>query len=361
LCIVTVGFPPAEVGGTEIAAYELAKRLNKNFEVHVVTKYTKDTQFLEQRDNFAVHYVRNRLSWLRGIRFVTNFFSFIVEIRKIQPEIIYARSLTPAGFVATFYCKSYKIPCFVQCEGIDVLALPSWFKKTLGYFVVKYATKIISATKDMAKKLAQDYGRKDVIIIENGVNSSEFENAKAKDLAYEKPRVIFVGRIDENKGVEYLAKAFLQVRKNRKSASLLIVGDGPLKKELENKYGDMDDIHFLGRIPHEEIPEYLAACDLFVLPSIFEGQGLVLMEALASGLPIIASNLSGISELIIDGENGMLTKAGDENELAEKIELILDDKRLQTKISANNIKKGQLHDWKNICKQYIELFEGYKR
>jgi len=355
-----VGFPPAQIGGTEIAAYELAKRLNKHFEVHVVTKHTKNTQLLERRDNFAIHYAKNKLSWLPGIRFATRFFSFIVEIRKIQPEMIYARSFTPAGVVATFYCKSYRIPCFIQCEGIDVLALPLWFKKTLGYFVVKYATKIISATKDMAKKLAQDYGRKDVVIIENGVNSSEFENAKAKELAYEKPRVIFVGRIDENKGVEYLIKAFLQVRKNRKSASLLIVGDGPLKKKLENKYGCITDIHFLGRIPHEEIPEYLAACDLFVLPSIFEGQGLVLMEALASGLPIIASNLSGISELIVDGENGMLTKAGDENELAEKIELILDDVKLQRKIIDNNIRKGQLHDWENVCKQYIELFERCK-
>lgn len=275
--------------------------------------------------------------------------------------MIYARSSTPAGVIATFYGKSYNIPCFVQCEGIDVLAMPLWFKKTLGYFVMKYATRIISATKTMAKKLAQDYGRKDVVIIENGVNSSEFKNAKAKELAYKKPRVIFVGRIDENKGVEYLIKAFLQVRKNRKSASLLIVGDGPLKKKLENNYGSMNNIHFLGRIPHEKIPEYLAACDLFVLPSIIEGQGLVLMEALASGLPIIASNLSGISELIVDGENGMLTKAGDENELAEKIELILDDIKLQGKISANNIKKGQLHDWKNVCKQYIRLFERCKR
>lgn len=355
-----MGFPPAQIGGTEIAAYELAKRLDKHFEVHVVTKHTKNMQLLERR-HFAIHYVKNRLSWLRGIRFFTNFFSFVVEIRKFQPEMIYARSFTPAGVIATFYSKSYNIPCFVQCEGIDVLALPLWFKKTLGYFVVKYATRIISATKDMAKKLAQDYGRKDVVIIENGVNSSEFENAKAKDLAYEKPRVIFVGRIDENKGVEYLIKAFLQVRKNRKSASLLIVGDGPLKKKLENKYGSMNDIHFLGRIPHEEISEYLAACNLFALPSIFEGQGLVLMEALASGLPIIASDLSGISELIVDGKNGMLTKAGDENELAEKIELILDDIKLQRKMRANNLKKGQLHDWKNICKQYIKLFERYKR
>jgi len=275
--------------------------------------------------------------------------------------MIFARSFTPAGVVATFYGKAYAIPCFVQCEGIDVLALPLWFKKTLGYFVTKYATEIISATKDMAKKLAQDYGKEDVAIIENGVDFSEFKNAKARELPYRKPRVIFVGRIDENKGVEYLIKAFLHVRKNKKSASLLIVGDGPLKKRLENNYGSMDDVHFLGRIPHEEIPEYLAACDLFVLPSIIEGQGLVLMEALASGLPVIASDLRGISELIIDGENGMLTKAGDENELAEKMELILDDIKLQRNISANNIKKGQLHDWENVCKQYIKLFERYKR
>lgn len=169
--------------------------------------------------------------------------------------------------------------------------------------------------------------------------------------------VLFVGRLDEVKGVTYLIKAMADL-----DAKLVIVGDGPLRKSLEkqaDKYADK--IEFLGAKSHKELPVIYASADIFVMPSITtkkgqkEGLGLVLLEAMASGLPVIGTNSGGIPELVKDGYNGFLIEEKNVRQLSSKVKVLLESNQLRTMYSINGIKTARQRDYRIIASKYNQI------
>ena len=167
-----------------------------------------------------------------------------------------------------------------------------------------------------------------MIALENSVDFERFADVpitkiEAKSKLANVPVEAFVygtvARFGLYKGHSFLIKAFEKVRKQVPSARLILAGDGPLKEEIQEqaaKAGLDDSVHFLGR--RDDIPKLLRAMDTFVLPSIgSEGMPLVILEAMAAGVPCIASSLSGIPEVINSSDVGFLVPPRDENALAE--------------------------------------------
>jgi len=171
-------------------------------------------------------------------------------------------------------------------------------------------------------------GREKVIALENSVDFERFADVpitkiEAKSKLTDVPVDAFVygtvARFGPYKGHSFLIKAFEKVKKQVPSARLILTGDGPLKEEIQEqaaKAGLDDSVHFLGR--RDDIPKLLRAMDAFVLPSIgSEGMPLAILEAMATGVPCIASSLSGIPEVINNSDVGLLVPPRDENALAE--------------------------------------------
>lgn len=170
--------------------------------------------------------------------------------------------------------------------------------------------------------------REKVIALENSIDFGRFADpsitrAQAKSKLSEVPASAFVygtvARFGPYKGHSFLIKAFERVREQVPSAHLILAGDGPLKEEIQEqaaRAGLDDSVHFLGR--RNDVPRLLRAMDAFVLPSVgSEGMPLVILEAMAAGVPCIASSLSGIPEIINDDDVGFLVPPGDDNALAE--------------------------------------------
>ncbi|MGY6411711.1 MAG: glycosyltransferase family 4 protein [Alkalilacustris sp.] len=140
--------------------------------------------------------------------------------------------------------------------------------------------------------------------------------------------VLFVGRLAAVKGVPLLLEAFARVRATNPEARLTLVGDGPDRTKLEGRaagLGLTDAVRFTGYLDQDKVAAALAEADMLVLPSFSEGLPVVLMEALASRIPVIATQVAGVAELVRDGETGLLVPAGDVDSLADGLDRLLSD------------------------------------
>jgi len=113
----------------------------------------------------------------------------------------------------------------------------------------------------------------------------------------------------------------------------------------------------MGKVPNEKVPEYMAAADIFVLPSLSEGFPVVIVEAMASGLPIVATNITGLPEIVHDGENGFLVEPKNPAELAERILLLLQDDELRGRIAQNNKQRAKDYTWEKVIDRLEEVYE----
>ncbi len=208
-------------------------------------------------------------------------------------------------------------------------------------------------------------------VIPNGVDIQRFgpHVPPSDELKGKNERIIlFVGRIEPRKGLSTLIRAFEEVIKRIPEARLVIVGDTPLKKIYEYKAKKLRGmIFFPGKVPARMIPTVYRSADVFVAPaSGKESFGIVLIEAMASQIPVIASDIEGYREVVVNGYNGLLFSAGDHKDLARKIERVLLDKNLAHKLGKNGRKYVENNfSWEIIAKKienfYFEVLKNAKK
>ncbi|GAI15492.1 unnamed protein product [marine sediment metagenome] len=170
--------------------------------------------------------------------------------------------------------------------------------------------------------------------------------------------ILFVGKLAPRKGVDILLRALPQVLRETE-VKLVLAGSGNQHEyqHLAQALGIPDKLCFLGRVPDDTLRLLYSSCDLFVLPSRLEGLGIVVLEAMAAGKPIIATSVGGIPELIESGQNGILVEAGDEGKLASAIVRVLSDKSLARVIGENNMKKvRERYSWKVAAQKAERLY-----
>jgi glycosyltransferase involved in cell wall biosynthesis len=189
-------------------------------------------------------------------------------------------------------------------------------------------------------ELVRKYGVKTPIIhIPNAVDFEIFNpNVNSKNVLNQYSisgntfLISFIGRLVPQKGVDVLIKAIPQVNTVFKNCTYLIVGDGSHRKNLENlvKKLNIENVIFTGAVHHSRIPEFISASDIIVLPSLgAEGSPRILLEAMACAKPIIATNVGGIKDLIIDGKTGLLVEEGNAQKIEEMIILLLKNEKLR--------------------------------
>jgi len=206
----------------------------------------------------------------------------------------------------------------------------------------KDATLIVTVSKYSSEKTVQFYNveKTKIRVVPNGVDLERFKPRKSSKTvehkigADNKQCVLFVGRLVPRKGLHFLIEAAAYVVKKNKETKFVVVGDGPLRNHFVScarKQGILNNFVFLGEIPDEMLPTLYNSADLFVLPSTQEGQGLTLLEAQASGKPVVAFNVGAISETVLDRKTGLLTRP-DSYELADAILKLLSNESMRKKM-----------------------------
>jgi glycosyltransferase involved in cell wall biosynthesis len=160
-----------------------------------------------------------------------------------------------------------------------------------------------------------------VFFVPNGVNLEDFDPAQKIDRPVGKIRLLSIGRLVATKGHRYGIEALSYLKTEYPSLCLRILGDGPLKEELLllcQKFGVSDSVEFLPPVSHDQMPSLYLSSDFFFMPSVWEGFPVSLLEAMASKLPIVATNIQGIDE-IVNCDSAVLARAEDPADLAEKL------------------------------------------
>src|SRR5665647_2452395 len=225
----------------------------------------------------------------------------------------------------------------------------------------KKATIIVTISNYSLKKIQKYYGieQSKVRIVPNGVDIEKF---KPMDTTAVRQKfglgnelcVLFVGSLIPRKGLPFLVEAAKKVVKDRADTKFLIVGDGPLRNQLSDSLKTANlsgNFKFFGNLKDDVLPAIYNCADLFVLPSIQEGQGIVLLEAQASGKPLVAFDVGGVNEAVQNQETGLLVEGGNIEALADALLKLLTDKTLMEKMGSNGRKfVSENYTW-DICAQ----------
>lgn len=209
-------------------------------------------------------------------------------------------------------------------------------------------------------KFFEEY-KKPKVVIPNGIDLERFKNRKEKIRKFldGKINLLFVGRIEERKGLIYLLQAFKILKERYSNIRLIIVGDGEEEKNCKNfvQKNNIKDVHFLGSKSEKEIPAYYHTCDIFVAPSIFgESFGIVLLEAMAAKKPIVAFNIPGFSEVIKNEKEGFLVENKNVKELAQKIALLIENEKIRKEMGERGWKTVQSYSWEKVGERVLNFY-----
>lgn len=349
-------FPPKKMGGVGISTYNTAFYLSKiGHEVHVLTIQNGELPEKSTESGFYVH----RISW-KKIKVLGNLlFSVKVlkELKDLNPDIVHVQGLW-IGIPGYLAKKALKIPYVVTGHGSDVYLQSKLLLNLRSKPVLRSADAIIALTEDMKKEI-QKISKKDILVVPNGVNLKEFKYSLKFNRTKKERKILFVGSLVPVKGVKYLIESMKAIKNNYSNVQLVIIGDGTEKHELEKlvvEFGLSDCVSFVGKVPNHKVSQYMIESDIFVLPSLSEGFGIVLLEAMASGLPIVASNVGGIPSLVQNEINGFLVESRNPERISEKVLLLFDNEELMIKISENNKKIVEQYDWEKVVVQLEDIY-----
>jgi phosphatidyl-myo-inositol alpha-mannosyltransferase len=194
-------------------------------------------------------------------------------------------------------------------------------------------------------------------IVPNGADVGRFSDAEPADLG-EGTKLLFVGRLDERKGFPTAVAAFGRLAVDRPELRLIVVGDGPDRTAIDALPSDVRDrVSMLGPVPNVDLPPFERACDLYLGTSVGgESFGVVLVEAMAAGLPVVASDIPGYDEVVTDGVEGLLVPSRDPAGVAQAVETILDDPALAARFSAAGRARAATFDWQVVGARIEELY-----
>jgi len=352
-------FPPKRLGGTEIATFNIAKHLSKRHEVHVFTTLDEGLPRESYIEGFYVHRVPwPNIRFLGGLLFLINITRLL---KKIKPDIIHIQNIE-FGKDIFLLNKILRKTYVIWARGSDINFLFIDKKNWLLKLVLKEADAVISLTYDMKKKIMEVCNR-EIFVIPNGIDLNIFEGLSKDELRKKfglnktQKTILYAGTLRPVKGLTYLIEAVKII--NDKNNRLLLVGYGEEREHLENlvkKLKIENIVTFVGEVSNKEVFEYMTASDVLVLPSLSEGFPNVILEAMASGLPIIATKVGGVPEIINNEVNGFLIDPKNPQQICEKILLIFKDKKLREKISQNNKMEAKKYSWESVIDNLEKVY-----
>jgi glycosyltransferase involved in cell wall biosynthesis len=307
------------------------------------------------------------------------------QIKKImkafKPDVVHVQVSDPIGLSVVSYARKMNVPVVTTEHNqpevfTEPLHMPKLIKKPVDAMLSSYfysrqkkSDFVTMPTKQAIENLILSRKKEfkvPVAAVSNGVDLSNFKPGKASDEIYEKykirknvPTVVYVGRVDPEKKVGLVVDAFSKVLEKLPEAQLVIVGDGVDRLRIEQnvkKLGALKSIRILGRVLQPDLYELYRVGDVFATASEIETQGIVLIEAAASGLPLIAVNAGAVSEVCITGKNGFLCEPKNVEQISDSIYNILSDKELQKKYSKVSLEIAAEHDLEKTIDKFLNIY-----
>lgn len=287
------------------------------------------------------------------------------QLDAFNPDIVHVTSPTYLGQLGLKYGQKRGIPVvssyhthfvsYFKYYGFQKFESIGWkiLKRFYNQFDCVYVPSLSTAQE------LENHGFENIVLWQRGINLSSFSPDKRDtDLIRHyapdsEPILLFVGRLVQEKDLDDLIGVNTILKSKKKKYKLIIVGDGPMRPQLER---EIPDAIFTGWLHGNELSRIYASSDIFVFPSTTETFGNVILEAYASGLPVVGVNEGGVVDLVLDGHTGFIAESKNTNDIAEKVDRLLSYPELRLRYAINALNYAKTYNWDTINKQLISSY-----
>ena len=381
ILIVTNTYPPADISGVGTLVFELARQLDSTgHAVRVlVRRAAHDDQLAERIPGakllFPLRAAARFAALARRQRFdIVHLHESdgVLVAMAVRLARLFGRPAGAARVVATLQVSYRRERWSVRKLSWDgrTIASPTggerlfaWLRAPLlslaGRLTSRLADAVVAPSRVTAGELEEDYGCPVAAVIANGITPIELPPPPPAEPGVE---VLYAGRLRTRKAVAVLVEAFALLRDRAPGARLRLAGEGEQRLALEaqvRRHGLEDVVRFEGAVPHHRMGELYAAADIFCLPSLYEGFPLAILEAMAAGLPVVATRVAGNPEAVEDGVHGRLVDAEDAAGLAEALLGLIEDEEGRRRMGRQARRRiEEEFSIERIGAAYRELWEG---
>jgi glycosyltransferase involved in cell wall biosynthesis len=358
-------------GGSAELTLQLAAGLSRHgYDVTLISGKTVEPLWnpeeYAQQNGFSLIYVNSLLRSIRPLKDVLALIHIIIRLRQIRPGILHTNSSKGGliGRLAGIYCKIKYV--YHSPHGHIFYGYYNRFVSRIFIYLEKFAAHYTTRILNLTAYGRQDHIREKIappakfVVSSCGVDLDPFFKIKARNLSKLPPdnvTVVWAGRIVPIKNLDLLLDAAALIATTRPGIKYLIAGDGELRQKSQARAINLKlkNVHFLGY--QTDIPAIFKESDIFVLTSMNEGFGRVIVEAMACGLAIIATNVGGIPEIIEDQVNGLLIPSGNHSLLAESINTLAQNQEMRQKMGILNRKKAEIYSITNYITTVINIYQ----
>lgn len=297
-------------------------------------------------------------------------------LKKIDLDIIHVHSPFTMGRVGLHYARKYGIPIVftyhtLYDQYVHYVPVAQDLARDI---TIRYSTNfcnqcdhVIVPSTEVEARLKELKVKTPISVIPTGVPLHKFKQGDAAWLRKNYPSIpaankilLFVGRLTKEKNLEFLIEAFSMLKKDKPDTTLVLTAQGPLEHELKKLVRELnlsleEDVVFTGALPFDTLVNVYFSADLFVFASLTETQGLVLIEAMAAGLPVVAVRANGVIDMVDDGINGYLTPC-DKEAFVEAIKKVLADEKTYSGFKANAYKKAEMLSSANMARKLEKVY-----
>lgn len=343
---------------------ETMPKLDSSLEFHIVSFGEKNETV--HNDDFTVHYIRNSNYPLSQYWYLPK--RLKEKIFEINPDLVHLHfTYPPYSFVTRL-----SVPVVITTHGLVSIREKGFSFSTVRNFVtmkfilnpyfekkaLQNANKIVVVSKIMNETVDHIIGYDPkTVYIPNGIDYEKFNMESITE--NNQLSILFIGRLIKVKGVDILIRALPIIKKTIPNIHLFIAGDGSQCKKLKHltmKLGVAENTTFLGFISGNDKLEMFRSANIFVIPSRFESFGITALEALAAGVPIIASNVGGIPDILDNNKYGMLVESDNSEALAQCIVKLANDLELRNKMIEAGKRRAKDFSWNDVAKETIRLY-----
>lgn len=375
ILILNYEFPPMG-GGAGYATYNVAKELALlGHQVDVLTSKLPGKPKLEEIEGFRVFRVA---SWRKGIhdcgfRGALSFVTFSIPrftslVRTEDYDVLHYFFGLPTGFLSLLPGRHTKIPYIISLRGSDVPFYDMSNKMLqnvhrpltpLTKRIWKRAKNIVALSESLKTTALETNKFQSIDVIPNGIESEIFKPQIQLHRGGNSFRLVTVSRLIERKGIQHVLHAI--ARLEEEDISLTIIGTGNYEAQLKTLCAELSlnkKVTFKGYYPRESLPNLLSTKDVFILPSLAESFGMVFIEAMSCGLPIIAGKVGGVPDYV-HPENGILVEPENVDAIQAAIMALRNDRTLRLTMSkANRTKAVNEYSWNKIAERYLDIYKN---